>query len=124
MRVSRASLKTLLQNNIAEIKFKRRRLKIGHPPTRRMLCTCSLPLLNSPKGRIALNFRPAYNQPKFNYDQKDLVLVWDILMQDYRLVSMNACELFNVVPVANFWNFFNMKLALMSRQAKIAFMRS
>ena len=100
----------------------RRRLKPGSPPTRRMLCTSDLSLLNSPRGRIALNFRPAYQNQKYNLVQKDLVLAWDIFMQDYRLISMNACELVSVIPNAGFWKFFNERLALLSTKEKIDFM--
>jgi len=124
MRVSLASLKPILQNNVAEIKFMRRNLKAGSPPYRRMLCTGCLKLLNSPRGRIALNFRPAYNQPSYNPFQKNLLITWDIFMQDYRMINMDACEMVNMIPANNFWKFFNEKLALMSPQQKIIFMNS
>jgi len=102
----------------------RRRVKHGEPPTRRMLCTSDLTLLNSPQGRIALNFRPAYNnRHRYDLTQKDLVLAWDIFMQDYRLISMNACELISVVPTAGFWKFFNERLALIDTKQKMEFMR-
>jgi len=88
-----------------------------------MLCTGSLPLLNSPEGRIGLNFRPAYNRPGYNPAIKNLVITWDIFMQDYRNINMNACDLLAVIPVADFWNFFNERgIGLMSAQDKIAFM--
>ncbi len=124
MRVSLASLKTIQQNNVVEIKFSRKRQKIGSPGTRRMLCTGSLKLLNSPEGRISLNFKPAYNRPHFNPDAKNILITWDIIMQDYRCINMNACEMLGVVPIQDFWNFFNTKLALLSTQAKIVFMNS
>lgn len=124
MRVSLASLKALQQRNVVEIKFMRRHPKPGHPPTRRMLCTGCLSLLNSPPGRIALNFRPAYNRPAFNPDTKNLVITWDIFMQDYRSINMTACELLAVIPISQFWTVFNQKLALMSPQAKMKFMNT
>jgi len=124
MKASLATLKNLLLNNVAEIKFSRRRPKSGAPATRRMLCTNSLPLLNSPEGRVALNYKRAINLPKFNPEAKNLLITWDILMQDYRCVNMVACNLINVIPVAQFWNFFNKKLALMSATDKTRFMNS
>jgi len=124
MKVSLATLKSLLLNNVAEIKFSRKRPKPGFPPTRRMLCTNSLPLLNSQEGRIALNYRRAINMPKFNPNAKDLLITWDILMQDYRCVNMAACNMINVIPVAQFWNFFNKRLAIMSANEKTRFMNS
>lgn len=120
--MSRASLTTLLQHNVAEIKFMRRRPKVGAPPTRRMLCTSDMQLLNSPQGRIALNFRPAFKHQKYNLVVKDLVLAWDIFMQDYRLISMEACELITAIPTAGFWQFFNSRIALMTTKTKIDFM--
>lgn len=122
MRVSLASLTLLQQSNVVEIKFSRRRLKPGFPSTRRMICTGSLPLLTSPEGRIALNFKSSFNRPNFNPTIKNLLITWDVLMQDYRCINMDACEMFAVVPAANFWEFFNEKLALMSTRDKIEFM--
>ena len=87
MKVSQASLKNLLLNNVAEIKFVRRRAKPGAAATRRMLCTSSLSLLNSTEGRLALNYRRAINTPKFNPNIKNLVITWDIFMQDYRCIN-------------------------------------
>lgn len=124
MRISLVSLKSLLQNNVAEIKFTRRIPKPGFPPTRRMLCTNSLALLNSVEGRIALNYKRAMKLPPYNPDAKNLMITWDIFMQDYRNVSMNACDLLNTIPITNFWKFFNEKLALMDGRQKMLFMNS
>jgi len=124
MKASLATLKNLLLNNVAEIKFIRKRPKPGLPPTRRMLCTNSLPLLNSPEGRIALNYKRAINRPKFNPEAKNVLITWDILMQDYRCINMAACDLISVIPVKQFWNFFNQRLALMSANEKTRFMNS
>lgn len=124
MKASLVTLKNLLLNNVAEIKFSRRRPKPGAPSSRRMLCTNSLPLLNSPEGRVALNYRRAINNPRYNPEAKNLLITWDILMQDYRCVNMVACDLINVIPVAQFWNFFNKRLALMSANEKTRFMNS
>lgn len=125
MRASLSTIQSLQRTNVLEIKFLRRRAKPGSPPTRRMLCTGSLALLNSPEGRIGLNFRPAYNRPAYNPTIRNLVITWDILMQDYRNINMNACELLAVVPIANFWDFFNERgIGVMSAQDKIIFMNT
>ena len=124
MQVSLQSLRNLALNNVVEIKFVRRIPKAGSPPTRRMLCTNSLKLLNSVEGRIALNYRRAIHTLPFNPDQKNLFVTWDIFMQDYRCVSMDACQLLNTIPIANFWKFFNDKLAPMDSKQKIVFMNS
>ena len=123
MKVSLSTLKTLLQNNVAEIKFFRRRLKPGYPATRRMLCTNSFLLLNSTEGRLALNYRPFTKPPRFNATQKDLLIVWDIFMQDYRCINMSACNLISTIPAnKEFWKYFNAKLAKLTSQQKINFM--
>ena len=124
MKASLATLKKLLLNNVAEIKFLRKRPRPGLPPTRRMLCTNSLPLLNSPEGRIALNYRRAINRVKYDPDSKNILITWDILMQDYRCINMAACDLISVIPVQQFWKFFNEKLALMPAGEKTRFMNS
>ena len=123
MRASLATIKNLQLSNVLELKFVRRILKPGFPPTRRMLCTGNLALLNSPEGRIALNFRPAYNRPKYNPDAKNLAITWDIFMQDYRNINANACDVLTIVPVQDFWEFFNeRRLGVMSVTDKINFM--
>lgn len=125
MKVSLPTLKNLLLTNVAEIKFSRRRIKAGAPAMRRMLCTNSFALLNSTEGRLALNYRRAIYAPHFDTNAKNLLITWDIFMQDYRCVNMAACELIQAIPAnQQFWKFFNEKLALLSAQQKINFMNS
>ena len=83
MLVGRSQLLTLLMNNVCEVKFARRVFKPGAPPTRRMLCTNSFTLLNSENGRLTLNFRPTSNFQPYNPAVKNLIIVWDIFMQNY-----------------------------------------
>jgi hypothetical protein len=123
MKVSLPTLKSLLLSNVTEIKFFRKRLKPGSPPTRRMLCTNSLPLLNSTEGRIALNYKRAIKMPKFDPTQKNLIITWDIFMQDYRCINMQACDLIQAIPAnEQFWKYFNERLAMLSAAQKIEFM--
>ena len=125
MKVSLPTLKNLLLSNVAEIKFIRKRPKAGAPSTRRMLCTNSLSLLMSPEGRLALNYRRAINNPRYNPSAKNVLITWDIFMQDYRCINMAACDLINVIPANKaFWNFFNKKLALLSTDQKVRFMNT
>jgi hypothetical protein len=125
MKASLPTLKSLLLNNVAEIKFLRRRPKPGSSPRRRMLCTNSLALLNSTEGRLALNYRRAINMPKFDPNAKNLVITWDIFMQDYRCINVAACDIIQVIPAnKEFWEFFNEKLAGMNATQKINFMNT
>lgn len=79
----------------------------------------------SPEGRLALNYRRAIKQPKYNPQAKDLIVTWDIFMQDYRCINMAACELIQAIPAnQSFWKFFNERLALLSPTAKIRFMNA
>ena len=123
MRVNLGTLANVLQENVVEVKFARRRPKAGSPPTRRMLCTNAYALLNSPEGRVALNFKPPTNYPKFNAASKNLVVTWDVLMQSFRTISVESCELVSVIPDGEqFWEYFNEKLAPLSQSEKINFM--
>lgn len=123
MKVSLPTLKNLLLNNVAEIKFFRKQPKPGAAATRRMLCTNSLSLLNSTEGRIALNYKRAINMPKFNPNEKNIIITWDIFMQNYRCINMAACDLIQVIPAnQSFWKYFNEKLIMLSAAQKIDFM--
>jgi hypothetical protein len=88
-----------------------------------MLCTNSLQLLNSTEGRLALNYKRALQMPKFDPNQKNLIITWDIFMQNYRCINMQACDLIQVIPAnSEFWKYFNEKLAKLSAAQKMNFM--
>ena len=123
MRISLGALKSVLQNNVAEIKFTRRKVKPGSPPTRRMLCTNNAPLLNSSEGVSALRYRAPKSGVKYNPDTKNVVITWDIFMQNYRTINADQCTLISVIPPdERFWEYFNEKLSKMSANQKTGFM--
>jgi len=123
MNVNLGTLKNLLLQNVCEIKFSRRRPVPGKPLTRRMLCTNSFQLLNSTNGRLALNYRPAVNRPAYNPTAYNIIITWDLFMQDYRCISMDQCELITLIPANElFWKYFREKLQYMSPQEKLSFM--
>jgi hypothetical protein len=79
----------------------------------------------SPEGRIALNYRRAINYPKYDPTVKNLVITWDIFMQDYRCINMAACDMIQAIPAnKQFWKFFNERLSLLDAQQKMRFMNS
>jgi hypothetical protein len=124
MRVSQNALKSILQNNVGEVKFIRRRPKADAPPYRRMLCTNSASLLNSNKGIMTLRYTPPKTSPKYNPGPKNLVLTWDIFMQDYRTINADNCQLISIIPANDqFWEYFSEKLIQMSSQEKMEFMK-
>ena len=125
MKASRSSLEAILKAGVAEIAFIRR--TPGPSDVRRMLCTLDMRLLNSPEGRVALNFRPAQHPPPYNPRAYNLLIVWDVLMQDYRAISMEHCEVIKVIkttPPEEFWKYFNEVLKPMTTQQKVQFMRN
>lgn len=125
MQTNRQSLAQLLLNNVCEVKFLRRRQKPGQPATRRMLCTKSSELLNSVNGRVVLNYRPPTHQSKINESRDNALVVWDIFVQDFRVVSMDNCELIRQFPAdESFWEYFNEYIFPMSEAQKIQFMDS
>lgn len=136
--IGREGLKALLFSHVVELKFMRR-----HPRqdtnTRRMLCTGAYPnfhnnkFLNSASSKYALNYRlpkgqiPYPPKPYYNPDAKNLVICWDILMQDYRCINIRNCNVIRVFPVSTdedikkFWEYFNKHLYGMSSEQKMDF---
>lgn len=118
-------LKTVLLTNVADIRFVRRVPTQGKAATRRMWCTNSSTLLNSFNGRSILNYHAPTHNPKFNPASENIIITWDILMQNFRCISMDGCELVRSVPAnEDFWKFFNENIYIMSTQQKINFMNS
>jgi hypothetical protein len=114
-----------LLNNVVEVRFVRRRQIPGLGAVRRMLCTNNSTILTSPNGRIVLNYRTPANALNYNPAQKNLIITWDILMQDFRTISLDDCEIVRQFqPNDEFWNFFNETIFPMSMQQKFAFMQS
>jgi len=123
MIIQRNTLDSLLLNNVCDIRFKRKTQDTGKPPTRRMLCTKNFDLLNSTNGRVSLNFKPPSGGKRYNESVNNVIIVWDILMQDYRTINAQECELLNQVPAnEEFWEYFNNELYPMSAEAKMNFM--
>jgi hypothetical protein len=123
--VGQSSLRSLLLTNVAEIRFQRRVNVPGSTAFRRMWCTNSSTLLNSYNGRAILNYRPPSRGYTFDVTGKNLIVTWDILMQDYRNISMDNCDLLRSIPAnEEFWKFFNENILIMSTQQKINFMNS
>jgi hypothetical protein len=127
MKTSLQALKTILETNVAEIRFARRRPKAGHPAQRHMICSNDKRFLSTAAGRITLNFRPVTNTkpvPYFNRNSKNVLNVWDIIMQDYRNISMDNCDLVQIIPSDKFWDFFEKNLAILSTGEKMRYMDS
>ena len=78
-------------------------------------------------GRMALNFHGAPGRLKFSPEQKGLVMTWDILMQDFRLIPAENVQVVRAIkttPPEEFWDFFNRVLSKMSEGQKVSFMHT
>ena len=125
MITSLATLKAILLDKVCEVKFVRRNPKPGRPATRRMLCTNNVQLLNSVEGRTTLNYDPPRQAPSYNPNQENLIVVWDILMQDYRTINCDTVDLISTLEAdETFWVYINEKIAPMSAVEKMNFMNT
>ncbi len=127
MKVGLAGLGALLSRNVVELKFNRRHEKLGWSSRRRMLCTNDLRLLNSMPGHIALNYRQPTHPPSYPATQKNLIVAWDILWQDFRMINCDSVDVISVIPTEPadaFWQYFSESLAGMPPNSKIAFMNA
>jgi len=125
MLIQKSALDILLQDNVCEIRFPRRIVKPGQAATRRMLCTKSQELLNSVNSRISLNYFAPKGPPKPYLGPDYLAVAWDILMQDYRNINCNQCDLIQEIPANDdFWIYFNENIYPMSPEQKLNFMNS
>ena len=88
-----------------------------------MWCTKSYNLLNSINGKVGLNYRPPTHPNQINESVHNVLVVWDILMQDYRLISFEQCNLIQQIPADDtFWKYFNENIYPMTTEQKINFM--
>ena len=122
MKVNLPTLRTKLQSNVCEIIFEKRRPKAGDSSQRRMLCTLDQNLLNSVNGRTPLNYKPPSGPPKYNPESKNLLLVWDIIMQSWRMVSMDNCQIVNEIAEDKFFEYFNESIYPMTADQKRTYM--
>lgn len=117
-KVNLQSLNQMLQENVCEISFTKR----TDGTTRTMLCTLDQSLLNSVNGRTTLNFKPANEMAAYNPTAKNLLCVWDIFMQSWRMVNMDNCNLIKSIPRDDFWEYFNTNIYTMTTEQKNQFM--
>lgn len=141
--ISRSELGALLQNNVCEVVFVRRRPERAPVPprmyVRRMLCTNSTSLLTSYNAKVSLNFRLPRTGRRVDEVKHDLVCAWDIFMCDYRNISISTlespftgkgpskqtCYLRQTIPADDtFWKYYNDALLNMTPAQKLNFMDS
>jgi hypothetical protein len=127
MSLSVSSFKQILYANVVELRFVRRRKVKDRPPTRRMLGSLNLNILNSDQGRLIFNFKLPSSSKAYNFEQKNLVSVFDLFMQDWRTVPVDSAEIINIIPCSpqeKFWDYFNEILVKMTAEQKALFLDS
>lgn len=131
MFISRGALNDILRKNVCEVKFLRKRYKKDKPLYRRILCTLAIEnFLNTPRGIDVLHFRlppklpiirPGMTYNPAEYD--NLLVVWDIFYQDWRVINVRNANLIWSIPANNeFWNYFDEVISKMSAEQKLQFM--
>ena len=124
MILSRNELEQLCNNHLVELLFNRRGI-LNPKPTRRMLCTRDQRLLKSALGVLTFNYTPPRSRLPYDPVQKGLVVAFDILLQDWRMVPANGVTFINAVPTFpqdKFWEYFDKKLRNMTKKQKKDFM--
>lgn len=118
----------LLQQNAVELRFRRRIVKPGYAYYRRMFCTNDMRLLRSGPGVRILNYKPPTGAGlKYDPASKNLVVTWDIFLQDWRMINCNDVEAIAVIrttPPDQFWKYFFNSVNDMSAVHKARFMNS
>lgn len=123
-KIGRTELDNLLDHSVCEIVFVRRRPERapGRSTVRRMICSNWLDVLNSENGIRSLNYRRE-GPKQINEALHNVVVAWDIFMQDYRNISIEGCYLVESIDTPEeFWKFFNNTLLPMSPQQKLLYM--
>jgi hypothetical protein len=115
-------LRTALLKSVCEVYVIRRHKKTGRPIHRRFFCTNSMELLNSDNGRNILGYRAPTNSLRYDPKKKNLIVTWDIMMQDWRCLNMDECYKTREYPINGFWEFFNEVILPMRTEEKMRFM--
>lgn len=96
-----SEIKKLLQNDVVEITFKRRGWPMANPlsyqkKTRRILCTANWKFVQKTKS---FNFTPPKGirpRSKAYYKRHNIILVWDLILRGWRIVSLDEYNIVNV----------------------------
>jgi len=127
MFLSYSGLKSLLQQNIVEALFRRRHYKPGYGPNRRIWCTLDRNFLLSLNARLTFNFNPPTHPPPYNAQGYNLLVVWDLMWQDWRAIALDSIDVVSVIPChtkkqqEEFWQYFNASIKDMTPSQKDQF---
>lgn len=124
MKLSLNGLKQLCATNVVELRFNRRRPQGYNFPHRRMICTTDPAILDSQLGIEILNFKRPFTNASYNAASKNLLTVWDIIMQDWRNIPVESVDVVATVPTKppeKFWEYFNKVIVKMTARQKANF---
>lgn len=127
MYLSAGGLMQLLQQHVVELRFRRRHLKEGFNEQRRMLCTNDRNMLSSEAGKRILHYVPPTHSKKYNPLAKNLVVAYDIFMQQYRTINVQNCDVIAVIattPPDKWWDYFDKNVRQMTAERKLVFMNN
>lgn len=96
--MNHTELDNILRDKVAEVVF----IKKTNGRIRRMLCTKSFDLLNSPFGRAHLGYYVPQTEPKYDTEGHNNLIVWDIERRDFRTVSCDTAKITNVLSIEAF----------------------
>lgn len=103
--VSDSRIRSIIDRNIVEVTFKRRiwplkPKKIGHrKPYRRMLATSYWKYISK---HPEFKFKPPQGirpRTKSWYKKRKLIIVWDLIRLDFRMISLDDYEIAQIYPV-------------------------
>lgn len=99
------NIQKVFHNNVIELVFKRRtplpkNKKPGHMrKTRRMLCTANWRFIRSPiTAKLYKWKKPKHRRGPAYYRNKNLIIVWDIMKADFRIISLDSWRIAGMVP--------------------------
>jgi hypothetical protein len=121
IRVTLQGLKSLCETHLVELKFIRRIRTADKFPTRRMLCTRDMRILESELGRIAFNYTTPTGSLPYDATSKNLLTVFDIIYQDWRSIPVESVAVLVAVPTnpqKQFWQYFDTRLRNMTKTQK------
>lgn len=102
-------------------------MKEGYSSQRRMLCTNDKLLLMSSPGQKVLNYKVPTGSMNYVPSHKNLIVTWDILLQNYRMISCESVDIVAVIksaPADMFWKYFQEKILPMSGTEKARLMNN
>jgi len=133
----RKGLEAFFATNVVELSFKRRvkptwfkkNRKTGHLKySRHMLCTSSWRYISSPLVRHLYKWKkPKTRRGPAWYRKRDLMIVWDILMNQFRMVSLDDYIINGYTPLteleqtARFTAFYRINLKNLPENSKKSF---